>query len=313
MTRAATLSTLAWRDDLASTVKGTLLADEPLARHTTLAIGGPAEAWFEPADTADLAGALSLVRRARVPYCVVGGGSNLLVGDRGVRGLVVHLGRDSSQVEETETDGGVRVVYPAGMPTSMVRRHARERGLIGPEFLIGIPGTLGGAIQMNAGTRLGEMVDVVAGAEVALPEGPRWLSAEDFGFAYRQATVPEGGVVTRIALNLKRATTEAAAAARDAAKNELKQRHATQPKGKSAGSIFKNPPGDHAGRLIEEVGLKGRRVGGAVVSEVHANFILNDGGATARDVLALIEVCRDTVALATGVFLELEVRLLGSF
>ena len=166
---------------------------------------------------------------------------------------------------------------------------------------------------MNAGTRLGEMVDVVAGAEVALPEGPRWLDAEAFGFAYRQATVPEGGIVTRIALDLKRTSAEATQPARDAARNELKKRHASQPRGKSAGSIFKNPPGDFAGRLLEQVGLKGRRVGGAVVSEVHANFILNDGGATARDVLALIEVSRDTVALATGVFLELEVRLLGSF
>lgn len=302
-----------WIDEIQAAARGVLREREPMKEHTTLGVGGPAELWFEPEDADSLASALSIVRRRRIAYCVVGGGSNLLVGDEGIAGLVVHLGPGFAEIEETPVEGGAHVTFPAGISTSAVRRFARVHGLVGPEFLVGIPGSLGGAIQMNAGTRLGEMVDVVVGAEVAHPEGARWIDAEAFGFAYRHAVVPPGGIVTRIRLALRAADETTQKSAQDAAKAELKKRHASQPKGKSAGSIFKNPKEDYAGRLIEASGLKGRRVGGAVVSEVHANFIINEGGASARDVLTLIEICRDTVRRQHGVGLELEVRLLGTF
>jgi UDP-N-acetylmuramate dehydrogenase len=302
-----------WREAIEAVVRGTLRRDEPLGRHTTLGVGGPADLWLEPEDAADLSAALSVVRRSRTPYCVLGGGSNVLVGDKGIRGLVVRLLPDFAPLESEERGEIVRVVFPAGMATTAVRRYARERGLVGPEFLIGIPGTLGGAIQMNAGTRIGEMVDVVDGAEVAHPDGTRWIDAEAFEFAYRHAVVPPGGIVTRIALLFRHADAAAVRAAQARAKEELEKRHATQPKGKSAGSMFKNPPGDYAGRLIDAAGLKGKRIGGAHVSEVHANFLMNDGTATARDLLDLVELCRREVSDLFGVRLELEVKLMGEF
>lgn len=303
-----------WRDSIIALASGVLRRDEPMAKHTTMGVGGPADLWFEPADAKGLSAALEVVRRLRVPYRIIGGGSNLLVGDQGLRGLVIHLTPDFAPVEEApQADDVVHVTFPAGMTTSAVRRYARERELVGPEFLIGIPGSLGGAIQMNAGTGLGEMVDVVVGAEIVHPEGSRWLDAEAFEFAYRHAVIPPGGLVTRIALRFTRASAEEAIAAQDQAREELRKRNVSQPHGKSAGSIFRNPEGDYAGRLIEVAGLKGRRVGDAVVSEKHANFIMNEGSASAAEILELIQICRDTVRDTSGVNLELEVKLVGEF
>lgn len=313
MTRAAPIAPTGRLEAVASAVRGEVRADERLAPHTTFGIGGPADLWVEPADADDLRGLLAACREAGVPWWVVGGGSNLLVSDAGVRGVVVHLPDDGPVAREDGEDGRVRLTLPAGMGTGKVRGLCRAEGLLGAELLAGIPGSLGGAVRMNAGTRLGEMVDVVEAAEVVDADAVRWRPAADFAFAYRHAEVPEGAVVTRVRLALRPADAEARAAAEAAARAELARRHATQPRGKSAGSIFKNPIGDHAGRLVEACGLKGRRIGGAVVSEVHANFIVNEGGATARDVLDLVEICRSEVDRRFGVHLELEVRLVGDF
>jgi UDP-N-acetylmuramate dehydrogenase len=202
-------------------------------------------------------------------------------------------------------------VLAAGAPTSRLVQRAAELGLTGCEFISGIPGTLGGAVAMNAGTRIGEMKDVVERVEVAAPQGLRWLEAAELGFAYRTCRLPPGSVVTRVGFRLRRGDVAASRAAMEA---DREYRRRTQPLSQPTwGSTFRNPPGDHAGRLVEAVGLKGHRVGNAMWSDVHANFVVNLGGATARDCLALVRLARDRVRERFGVVLELEVRLLGEF
>jgi UDP-N-acetylmuramate dehydrogenase len=238
---------------------------------------------------------------------VLGGGANLLVADAGIRGVVVRLPVDLG--EESQDD--VRLVLSGGAPVTRLVQRAVTAGLTGCEFAAGIPGTLGGAVAMNAGTRLGEMKDVVERVEVATPEGLRWLPAGELGFAYRTCRLPEGAVVTRVGFRLERGDLAASRAVMDADRDH---RRRTQPLNwPTWGSTFRNPPGDHAGRLVEAAGLKGHREGKAMWSDLHANFVVNLGGATARDCLTLIRRARERVRDRFGVELELEVRLAGAF
>lgn len=296
-----------WRDEVCALVRGECLRDAPLAPRTAIRVGGPADLLVRPADAADLAALLAASRRLSVPVTVLGGGANLLVSDRGVRGAVVRLPPDFG---EEEGEGG-RLVLSAGAPTSRLVQRAQARGLVGCEFIAGIPGTLGGAVAMNAGTAIGEMKDVVSRVEVATPEGTRWIEAADLGFAYRTCRLPPAAVVTRVEFRLRPGDVARSRAAMEADKDRRRRTQPlTQP---SWGSTFRNPPGDHAGRLIEAAGLKGHRVGGAMWSDVHANFVVNLGGATAADCLALVRLARRKVRERFGVELELEVRLAGEF
>jgi UDP-N-acetylmuramate dehydrogenase len=296
-----------WRDDIAAAVTGECQRDVPLAPRTSIRIGGPADLLVRPRDPADLA-RLLVASAGRCPAPVfLGGGANLLVADRGVRGVVVKLPVDFG---EEEADGA-RLVLSAGAPTSRLTARAQALGLIGCEFISGIPGTLGGAVVMNAGTGIGCMANVVSRVEVVSAEGSRWLEAPELGFAYRTCRIPAGALVTRVEFRLRPGDVEASAAAM-AADREYRRR--TQPQGfPTWGSTFRNPPGDHAGRLVEAVGLKGHRIGHAQWSEVHANFVINLGGATARDALALVRLARRRVGERFGVALDLEVRLVGDF
>jgi UDP-N-acetylmuramate dehydrogenase len=281
--------------------------DAPLAPRTSIRVGGPADLLVRPADVDDLVACLRAARDLAVPVTVLGGGANLLVADRGVRGVVLRLPPDLSR----ESVRAPRLLLPAGMPTGRAVQRAHAAGLVGAEFLRGIPGTLGGALAMNAGTRGGEMKDVVVHVEVATAEGLQDLAAEALGFAYRTCRLPAGAVVTRVGLELRPGDVAAAAAAMEA---DWERRAASQPLDQpSFGSTFRNPPGDFAGRLVEAAGLKGLRVGGAAVSERHANFVVNLGGATAADVVAVVRRMRDAVREQTGVVLETEVRLVGDF
>jgi len=296
-----------WRAEVAALVRGECLRDAPLAPRTAIRVGGPADLLVRPADAADLAALLGACRRLAVPVTVLGGGANLLVSDRGVRGVVVRLPPDFG---EEEGEAG-RLVLSAGAPTSRLVQRAHERELVGCEFIAGIPGTLGGAVAMNAGTKIGEMKDVVSRVEVATPEGARWIEAVELGFAYRTCRLPPGAVVTRVEFKLRPGDVAQSRAAMEADKEYRRRTQPlTQP---SWGSTFRNPPGDHAGRLIEAAGLKGHRIGGAMWSDVHANFVTNLGGATAADCLALIRLARRRVRERFGVELELEVRLAGEF
>jgi len=282
------------------------LTDEPLSRHGFWRIGGPADALVTITTAAQLAEVMAL----SVPVTVLGNGSNLLIADAGIRGVVVKLKGDflTSTVEGDllEVGGGL-------LNAALLARLARQ-GLGGLGCLAGIPGTVGGAIRMNAGWRLGEIGRATQAVEAVLLGGEtvRYTS-EDIGFEYRSAPgLPDGAVVTRAWLSV----TSGAAVAQERAeiREYLGRRKATQPLSQpSCGSVFKNPPGDYSGRLIEAVGLKGHTIGGAQISEKHANFIVNIGGATAADVYGLIKLARDTVRAETGAVIEPEVHAVGAW
>jgi UDP-N-acetylmuramate dehydrogenase len=205
-------------------------------------------------------------------------------------------------------------VLSAGAPTTRLWARAHQRALVGVEFVAGIPGTLGGCTAMNAGTKLGEMKDVVEEVELATAEGAGFVPAAALAFRYRHAALPAGAVVTRVAFRLRAAGPAELAGSERLMQEDRDRRRRTQPYDRPTfGSTFTNPPGAFAGRLIEEVGLRGHRIGNAVLSPVHANFVSNLGGATAADVLALMRVARERVRERTGIVLDTEVRLVGAF
>ncbi|HLV12695.1 MAG TPA: UDP-N-acetylmuramate dehydrogenase [Trueperaceae bacterium] len=269
----------------------------PLAAYTTLKVGGPAELW----EVEDLAG---LREATSAPFRVIGGGSNLLVADAGVPERVVRLGRSFNDVRAW--DGSPDVWLGAATPLPGLVRRAQRAGLSGLEGLLGVPAVLGGAVAMNAGTRFGEMSDTLREVELFVDGALERVPASALDLAYRRAELPPGAIVTRARLRLTPSTPEAVQRYMD----RVDAAREGQPKVKSAGCAFKNPPGESAGRLIDLAGLKGRRVGDAMVALEHGNFVLNLGAATAADVLALVEEVRAELA-ARGTTLELEWRLWG--
>jgi UDP-N-acetylmuramate dehydrogenase len=289
---------------------GEVRFDEPMSKHTTLRIGGPADVWVAPGAWADLSRLRQLCRARGIVSRAYGSGSNLLVRDGGIRGVAVSLKLLNEIGAEEEREDCVEVYCGAGASTGKLLGFATRAELGGLEFLGGVPGTVGGGMIMNAGTYLGEFKDVTR-VVYCIGEGGEMVErpAEECGFSYRHSSIPPGDIVVGARLRLpRRPRVEIEKAVR-----ELRDRRkAREPHGvANAGSIFKNPPGDYAGRLIEQCGLKGRRVGGAEVSPVHANWLVNADGATAKDMLALIEVVRAAVAERFGIILELEVKVVG--
>ncbi len=287
-------------------------SDEPLARHTSFRIGGPSDLLAMP----DTEGELALVVRAAaahgVPVTVLGGGSNVLVGDGGIRGVVVKLGSGFRRVDWRPDGTDVVVRAGAAVQLGRLARAAVARGLAGLEYAEGIPGTVGGALFMNAGAYGGEVADAVDGVDGVDATGrPTSLARGALGFRYRRAELPRGFLVTAVRFRLR---PEAGPALPARMAEARRRRLASQPHGKpNSGSMFKNPAGEHAGRLIEAAGLKGARAGRARISERHANFIENEGGAHAADVKALMDVAQRVVWERSGVWLEPEVRLVGSW
>ena len=287
-----------------SGLRGEVRFGAPLRDYTSFRIGGPADVLVVPADVEDLSRLVKQAHAARAPVFVIGG-TNLLVRDQGVRGVVVSLSR--LKAIRDETDG---VVYAEGgvvMPTLM--RHAISRALSGLEWAAGIPGTVAGCVVMNAGTRLGEMKGAVKAVRLVDPLG-RIIDcpASAIQFSYRRALLPRG-IVVGVWLRLKPAQREKI---ERVVKEYLRDRKNTQPLTlPNAGCVFKNPEHDSAGRLIEAAGLKGARVGDAQVSEKHANFVVNLGRASAADVIALIKKVGRTVEQRTGITLELELKIVG--
>jgi UDP-N-acetylmuramate dehydrogenase len=301
------LLTAADRELLGELCGGAARFDEPMARHTTLGVGGPADAWVTPRDVGALTAVLAACRERGLPVVAVGGGSNLLVRDGGVRGVVIA----TRELAELARVGATGVRVGAGVPTVKLLGQAARWDLGGLEFLAGIPGSVGGALFMNAGTPAGEIGSAVASVtSIALADGsPIVRPAADCGFGYRRSALGRGEIVVGAELALAprpRAEIEADLRERKARREGREPR-----KVGVSGSTFKNPPGDYAGRLIEAAGLKGARVGGAECSPVHANWLVNAGGATAADLLALVARVRARVAEVHGVDLELEVRVLG--
>ncbi len=279
--------------------------DEPLSRHTTLRVGGPADLWIKPRTVGAALDVLSFCQRESVPHMALGRGSNVLVSDSGWRGAVINLSRCFRRYRPVT--GGVMCGAGLSLPR-LVRRLAAD-GFSGLEWAGGIPGTVGGAVVVNAGAHGAEMSAVVKRI-VAMVEGERRLLGRDtIVFSYRGAEAP--GIVLEVEFELNEAVPELA---REKIEHLMGVRERTQPVWKrTAGCIFKNPPGDSAGRIIDSLGLKGIVAGAARVSELHANFIVNADDATAADVFSLIRQVRERVRGETGVQLELEVELIGDF
>ncbi len=289
-------------------VKGTVLRDEPMARHTSFRVGGPADVLVLPGSAEELAAALRICREEGAPARVIGAGTNLIVADAGVRGAVIALGEGFSAV----TRDGLSIEAEAGAKLARVSQEALAAGLTGLEFAAGIPGTVGGGAVMNAGAYGGEIAGCLEWADILGRDGSvARLSNAEMGFGYRTSLpLREGGVVLRARFTLRPGDVEEIGAAM---REFNRRRRVKQPlEYPSAGSTFKRPEGHFAGALIEQAGCKGLAVGGAQVSEKHAGFIVNTGGATAADILALIGEVRRRVFEQSGVRLEREVRLLGA-
>jgi len=295
-------------DQLRARFGARVKANQMLAEFTSFRIGGPADLLIEVENEDELTDALAAANRCGAQAFCLGAGTNLLVSDRGVRGLVVRLGRG---FEKIEIDGK-RVSAGAAAQFGTLVETVIERGLAGLEFAEGIPGTVGGGLVMNAGAFGGELARVVTMVHGATRQGElKALNADEVHFAYRRTELPPGFIITRVEFELAEGDHETMRA-RVA---ELRARRAArQPRGfPNAGSIFKNPPGSFAGRLLEGCGLKGERMGGAAFSEQHANFIVNLGDARAAEVRALMELARKKVKETTGVWLEPEVKLVGDW
>lgn len=283
-----------------------ILTDEPMTLHTTFRVGGPADVMFLPESPDQVARALAAAEEAGVSAVVIGNGSNLVVRDGGIRGLVIVLGEGMAAVDRVENV----IAAQAGVSLARVAAYAQSAGLSGLEFASGIPGTLGGGCAMNAGAYGGQLSDVLVDAEVLMNGEIRTMTNGELQLGYRTSLpLREGGVVLSARFALTPDDPEAIAARM----RELNaRRRDKQPLNlPSAGSTFKRPEGYFAGALIEQAGLKGRSVGGAQVSPKHAGFIVNTGGATATDILTLIGVVQDEVQARFGVRLETEVRVLG--
>jgi len=278
--------------------------DEPLARRTSMRLGGPAAAFAIVKDVDRLVGLLRWCKARSVSWTTIGMGSNLLVADEGFNGVVIRLGGDFSQVRFDDT----LAIAGAAVPIVALCREALKAGLGGVEALVGIPGSVGGAVRMNAGTdvEIGALVErvqvVVAGEECRSYDKPE--------FSYRRSSLDPRAVVCAAELRLRRAH---AGRSGEELLRRIKRRNATQPLDlPNSGSVFCNPPGMFAAALIESAGCKGRRIGDAQVSDKHANFIVNRGSATCRDVLSLIDEVRGAVARTHGVELQLEIHVLNA-
>lgn len=292
----------------AATSIAQVLEHEPMARHTTMRVGGPAEILFSPAGEGELLFAVREAKRAGAPFRIIGNGSNLLVLDGGLPGLTIRLGEAFSKIS---VDGN-QIRAQAGALLSRVAAAARDASLTGLEFASGIPGSAGGGMAMNAGAYGGQLSDVFEGCRALDPETGiiSALGPAEMALGYREsAAFSRGLIVTEAAFRLTAGDRSAIQAKMD---DLSARRREKQPLNlPSAGSTFKRPEGHFAGALIEQAGLKGLRVGGACVSEKHAGFVVNDRNATARDVLDLIRLVQARVLEHSGVRLETEVRILG--
>lgn len=286
---------------------GKVWVEEPLAKHTTWRIGGPADLMIQPTDKEALIRAVQIIHQHEIPWTVIGRGSNLLVRDGGIRGAVFKVAQGLSHCEFQ----GETVCVGAGYSMVRLAVEAGKQGLTGLEFAGGIPGSVGGAVYMNAGAHGSDLSRILTSAEILFNDGEtKIVSKEEMQFSYRTSLLQKRkGIVIEATLQLQTGDR------REIAKSLAKfkdRRLSTQPfNSPCAGSVFRNPPGDHAGRLIEASGLKGFTIGGAQISEMHANFIVNRGGATATDVLTLIEYARATVQKNFNVDLHTEVLVIG--
>ena len=285
-------------------LRGRLLANQPLGEFTWFRVGGPAQAFFMPDDENDLAYFLRNLS-TEIPVTVIGAGSNLIVRDAGVPGVVIRLGRGFNDVNIEDH----RVTAGTAMLDVMVARAAQAAGVSGLAFLSGIPGTIGGALRMNGGAYGGETKDVLLETRGIDRQGnARKFSNGEMGFSYRHCGVPEDVIFTAAVLQGRAGEPEQIAAEMAAIK---KKREASQPRNRTGGSTFKNPPGHSAWKLVDEAGCRGLTIGGAQVSDLHSNFLINLGSASAADIETLGETIREKVKANSGIDLEWEIKRVG--
>ena len=310
MSQASTDSLLA--EELSSVPGLTLKLAEPLARYTSMKIGGSADYFIEATHGAALTNLLRALERAGVPFCLLGNGSNVLISDRGVRGAVIRLAGEFKTVAWSEAGAAVEVSAGAACAVTQLVREAARKGYTGLEFAEGIPGTVGGALYMNAGAYGSEFEKVVDQVEGRTRAGqPVRLSRRQMTFSYRDSHLPAGMVVTRVGIQLHK---DESVRVGSKVRELTSRRKDSQPSGfPNSGSMFRNPPGDYAGRLIEAAGLKGKRIGQCQISARHANFFVNLGGAKAAEVRELMERARVEVGRQFGVELVAEVKFWGEW
>ena len=288
-----------------------LLENEPMSGHISFRVGGPADYLVQAADEKAVADVLSFCRKEQIPCYVLGNGTNVLVKDEGYRGVILQIGQNMSDISvRREEDGSAVICAQAGALLSAIAHRALEEGLAGMEFAAGIPGSLGGAVVMNAGAYGGEMKDILTSVRLLMPDGEIVTKTpEELRLGYRYSLVPKlSATVLSAEIRLAAGDREEIRAKMD---DLAKQRRDKQPlEYPSAGSTFKRPVGHFAGKLIQDAGLRGYTVGGAQVSEKHCGFVINRGGATASDVLRLMEDVQRLVEKTSGVLLEPEVRIL---
>jgi UDP-N-acetylmuramate dehydrogenase len=291
--------------ELGRILKSVIKKDELMARHTSWLVGGPADYYLCPADVDELKEIVLFSNRYELPLYILGNGTNLLVLDGGIRGLVVNIGESFCYLDYTNSN----LKAGAGTPMTHLARSSVKAGLTGLEFAVGIPGSLGGAVVMNAGAFGHNIGQVVSSIQLLTYEGKFiTLGRDELSFAYRSSNLPDKGIVIEVNLALKKGNSEESAAKMEQFLAERQIRHPNLP---SAGSVFRNFPDQPAGRIIEEAGLKGARIGGAEVSTQHANFIVNTGGASAADILTLIELIRKQVREKYKLDLQPEVKIVG--
>ena len=284
---------------------------EPLARYTSMKVGGPADYFVEVENEAALAELLRLLNRHQENFWLLGNGSNVLISDRGVRGAILRLGGEFKKTRWDEADTAT-VTTGAAVSIGQLARDAARRGYAGLEFAEGIPGSVGGALYMNAGAYGSELEQLVNRVELMKPGGePLCLTRAEMTFSYRDSHLPFGAVVMRVRMRLRK---EEPAQVSARLREFARKRKASQPSGSpNSGSMFRNPPGDYAGRLIDAAGLKGTRAGACQISERHGNFIVNQGGAKAVEVRELMELAKREVQKKFGIGLVPEVKLLGDW
>ena len=292
-------------ESIRAVFRGDLLQEEPLAQHTSLKVGGPADIFAVPRDVEDLQRLVKVLDEQQIPRIVIGGGYNLLVRDGGFRGVAISLGNIHHLALRQE--GEIRA--EAGGRNIDLARLAEVHGLTGLEFLVGIPGTIGGALRMNAGAHGGDIFGHLVSLEILGADGLLTRGIKTLNYGYRHLQLDHDEIIIAANFQLAAGSREAISTAMDAS---LQKRRETQPvRFPNAGSFFRNPPGQAAWRLIDEAGLRGMTVGGAQVSEVHTNFLVNRGGAKAADFLRLAAIVKEKVFAASGIQLEEEVRITG--
>ena len=278
----------------------------PMKKYTWLRVGGLADLVVQPNNSGEFLELLNLLSSSNVPWVVLGEGSNTIVYDKGISGVVI----STKKLKKIEIIDGTKVLAESGAILGTILNKTIKAGLTGFEFAAGIPGTVGGGIFMNAGANDGEIKDVVDTVWIWLRGEEIALSRSEIKFEYRKSHLPQGSVITKAIFKLEQGNSSESSRS---VKNYMTKRNLTQPiKMSNTGSIFKNPPQIAAGQLIEELGLKGFGIGGAKFSDLHANFIVNSGNATARDVLELIETAKREALLQRGIKLETEVRVIGN-